>query len=195
MSLGGNSISSISALSNLTKLTELYLWGNSISDISVLSNLTKLTVLDLDTNSISDISPLVTNAGLGNGDTVNLKSNPLSNISINTHIPALQLRGVIVEFDAPTPTTPPPEPSNVTYQVESGLYQISWDPSPDATRYEVYYDGGGLFYNPSCPGGCERIATVERTTFSHSGREVKNEYWVRACNTAGCSDYVQALRE
>ena len=40
------------------------------------------------------------NAGLGSGDTVNLKSNPLSSASINTHIPALQRRGVTVEFDS-----------------------------------------------------------------------------------------------
>ena len=40
------------------------------------------------------------NTGLGSGDTVNLKSNPLSSASINTHIPALQRRGVTVEFDS-----------------------------------------------------------------------------------------------
>ena len=37
---------------------------------------------------------------MGSGDTVNLKSNPLSSASINTHIPALQSRGVTVEFDS-----------------------------------------------------------------------------------------------
>ena len=98
--LSDNSISDISALSNLTNLTELYLWENSISDISALSNLTNLTVLSLSRNSISDISPLVANTGLGSGDTVDLKSNPLSSTSINTHIPALQRRGVTVEFDS-----------------------------------------------------------------------------------------------
>ena len=97
---GSNSISDISSLSGLTNLTMLYLDRNSISDISVLSRLTNLKVLDLDRNSISDISPLVANTGLGSGDTVDLKSNPLSNASINTHIPALQRRGVTVEFDS-----------------------------------------------------------------------------------------------
>ena len=38
------------------------------------------------------------NTGLGSGDTVDLRSNPLSSTSINTHIPALQSRGVTVEF-------------------------------------------------------------------------------------------------
>ncbi len=99
LSLGGNSISNISVLSNLTNLIVLNLWGNSISDISVLSNLTNLTVLRLQDNNISDISPLVANTGLGSRDAVNVKSNPLSSVSINTHIPALQSRGVTVEFD------------------------------------------------------------------------------------------------
>ena len=102
----GNGISDISALSNLTNLTWLFLGGNSISDIRALSNLTNLTELYLYYNSVSDISPLVANSGLGSGDKVNLKNNPLSSASRNTHIPTLQSRGVRVEFDGGT--TPPP---------------------------------------------------------------------------------------
>ena len=98
--IGSSSISDISSLSGLTNLTILYLDRNGISSISALSNLTNLTVLSLSRNSISDISPLVANTGLGSGDTVDLKSNPLSSTSINTHIPALQRRGVTVEFDS-----------------------------------------------------------------------------------------------
>ena len=98
--VNSNDISNLSPLSNLTNLTYLSLTSNSISDISVLSNLTNLTYLGLSGNSISDISPLVANTGLGSGDTVDLKSNPLSSTSINTHIPALQRRGVTVEFDS-----------------------------------------------------------------------------------------------
>ena len=98
--LYNNSISDISALSNLTNLTWLHLASNSISDISALSNLTNLERLYLASNSISDISPLVANTGLGSGDTVDLRSNPLSSTSIYTHIPALQRRGVTVVFDS-----------------------------------------------------------------------------------------------
>ena len=98
LNLSENSISDISVLSNLTNLEILYLWYNSISDISALSNLTNLRILGLNENSISDISPLVANTGLGSGDTVGLKSNPLSSTSINTHIPTLQRIGVTVEF-------------------------------------------------------------------------------------------------
>ena len=95
-----NSVSDISPVAGLTNLVSLWLNGNSISDISPLAKLTKLTRLRLDNGSISDIAPLVGNTGLGNGDTVNVKGNPLSNLSINTHIPALQSRGVTVQFDS-----------------------------------------------------------------------------------------------
>ncbi len=100
--LWNNSISDISALSNLTGIKYLYLNQNNISGISALSNLTNLEILGLEDNRISDVSPLVANTGLGTGDIVNLKSNPLSNTSRNTHIPTLQRRGVKVEFDGGT---------------------------------------------------------------------------------------------
>ena len=121
LTLGSNSITDISALSGLTRLTELHLWGNSITDISALSGLTNLTELHLENNSIidisalsgltdltklfiwgnsiSDISPLAANTGLGSGDEIFMQSNPLSYLSIHTHIPALQSGGVTVEFD------------------------------------------------------------------------------------------------
>ena len=72
--------------------------SESISDLTGLEYAINLTFLQLWGNNISDISPLVANTGLGSGDEVNLKSNPLSSVSINTHIPALQRRGVTVEF-------------------------------------------------------------------------------------------------
>ena len=97
--LGENSISDISSLGGLTNLTWLYLDRNLISDISSLDGLTNLTRLNLDENSISDLSALVANKGLGGGDTVYVKRNPLSSVSIDTHIPTLQSRGVTVEFD------------------------------------------------------------------------------------------------
>ena len=97
--LPNNSISDISAVADLTNLTWLNLWGNSISAIFPVAGLTKLTDLYLGDNNISDISPLAANTGLGSGDTVNVKGNPLSYLSIHTHIPALQSKGVTVEFD------------------------------------------------------------------------------------------------
>ncbi len=100
LGLTGNSISNISPLAGLNNLTRLSLEINSISDISGLAGLNNLTQLVLHDNSISDISPLVANTGLGSGDTVDVRENPLNDASINDHIPTLQSRGVDVLFDA-----------------------------------------------------------------------------------------------
>ena len=99
LDLWNNSISDLSALSGLTNLTALNLWNNSVSDLSPLAGLTNLTWLGLRNNAISDISPLVANMGLGQGAEVNVGANPLSDASINTHIPALQSRGVEVRAE------------------------------------------------------------------------------------------------
>ena len=101
--LDTNQISDISSLAGLTKLAVLSLENNQFSDISSLAGLTNLTFLRLSNNNISDISSLVANTGLGEWEWVNLQGNPLSYPSIYTHIPALQERGVEVNFDTRTP--------------------------------------------------------------------------------------------
>jgi len=101
LSLDENQISDISSLSSLTRLAYLRLSYNQISDISSLSRLTNLGDLSLSYNQISDIKPLVDNSGLGGGDVVDLRSNPLSAISLNTYIPQLEARGVNVLYDIP----------------------------------------------------------------------------------------------
>ena len=100
--LNNNNISDISALSALKKLNELWLSSNNISDISALSTLTSLTWLWLWDNIISDVSPVV---GLNLTGTswsstgLNIRANPLSYASINTHIPVMQAKGIEVKFD------------------------------------------------------------------------------------------------
>ena len=101
--LDNSNIVDISPLSGLIHLGALGLGGNEISDIAALSGLTNLTRLRLEHNHISDLSPLVANMGLGDGDTVDVRGNPLSYLSMKTHIPALQNRGVEVSFDSQTP--------------------------------------------------------------------------------------------
>ena len=101
--LDNSNIVDISPLSGLIHLDGLGLGGNGISDIAALSDLTNLTRLRLGHNHISDLSPLVANTGLGDGDTVDVRGNPLSYLSMKTHIPALQNRGVEVSFDSQTP--------------------------------------------------------------------------------------------
>ena len=108
LGLGSNNISDISPLAELKKLTDLFLWRNTISDISALAELKKLTQLWLSNNIISDIAPLVELNLTGtewDRTGLDIRSNPLSYASINTHIPAMQTRGIEVEFDARTPTT------------------------------------------------------------------------------------------
>ena len=104
--LDGNQISDISALAGLTQMVRLGLGANSISDISALAGLTNLTLVRMGWNNISDLSPLVANTGLGSGDEIEVRSNPLSYTSIHVHIPTLQSRGVSVQFDAGV-TRPP----------------------------------------------------------------------------------------
>ena len=99
--LGNNNISDISPLASLTNLEFLRLEENNIRDISALADLTNLEFLRLDGNSISDVSALL---GLTNLKEVWLWRNLLGASFINEHIPALQARGVTVEFD-PTPST------------------------------------------------------------------------------------------
>ena len=100
LSLGGNSITDVSSLSGLTLLIYLDLSANSISDVSALSGMTSLAQLNLLDNAISNLAPLVANMGLGSGDLVDVRRNPLSATSINTHIPALYARGVTVFYGA-----------------------------------------------------------------------------------------------
>ena len=104
--LDGNGTSDLSPLAGLTKLTRLALNNNSVSDLSPLVGLTNLKWMRLASNNISDISPLVANTGLGSGDTVDFRSNPLSYSSIQAHIPALKSRGAKIEFDNRTLTSP-----------------------------------------------------------------------------------------
>ena len=97
--LWDNNISDLSPLASLNNLVDLYVGKNNISDLSPLASLNNLADLSLSDNSISDLSPLVANTGLGSGDDVFLFNNPLSSTSRNTHIPALESRGVTVHYE------------------------------------------------------------------------------------------------
>ena len=104
--IGSNTISDITPVQNLTNLEWLDMPNNSISDISVVQNLTQLVELYFQDNAVSDLSPLVTNSGLGTDDEIDVRGNPLSYLSIYTHIPALQGRNVYVDFDNRVATVP-----------------------------------------------------------------------------------------
>ena len=116
--LDKNTISDVSALSDLTRLTLLSLSSNTISDVSALSGLTRLKRLWLSNNMISDLAPLVANMGLGSGDVVYVRKNPLSTTSINKHISALKSKGVDVYFRVQKPAIKKKEPDIIRGEVE-----------------------------------------------------------------------------
>jgi uncharacterized repeat protein (TIGR02543 family) len=85
--------------SDLEELTSFSASERGISDPAGLELCVSLTYLQLDLNQIGDISSLVQNEGLGEGDAVYLRGNPLSWNSINVYIPELRGRGVTVVYD------------------------------------------------------------------------------------------------
>ena len=91
-------VEDISPLSGLKALRGLNLSYNSITDISPLAGLTNLNRLYLVRNMVADISPLLDNGGLGEGDVVDLRENPLSEESINEYVPLLRDRGIEVRY-------------------------------------------------------------------------------------------------
>ena len=103
--LHGTAVSDVAPLANLTQLESLYLFNTAVSDVAPLANLTQLRHLSLDNTAVADVSPLV---GLDLQGTsrssrtligLRLTGCPLSYASIHTHIPALQAKGIEVEFD------------------------------------------------------------------------------------------------
>ncbi len=95
LSLSSTAVLDISSLSALSKLKVLSLDDTGVSDISSLSALSKLTLLFITDTDVADVSPLL---GMSLG-TVLLEGCPLSYTSIHTHIPAMQAKGIQVEFD------------------------------------------------------------------------------------------------
>ena len=136
LNVSNNLLSDIAPLSGLTALESLLLFSNSISDISPAAGLTALTLLGLDNNAIADISPLVGNAGLGAGDYLYLRGNPLDGASVRTHIPALQARGVHVAFDADSSPPPPPQAALLPDRALREAVARAVDKDPDAVTAE-----------------------------------------------------------
>ena len=86
-------IEDLTGLEHAVNLAKLHLTGNQISDVSPLASLTTLTSLDLWGNQISDVSPL---ASLTNLRYLNRSANPLSQESIDDHVPNFKARGIWV---------------------------------------------------------------------------------------------------
>ena len=86
LNLSSNQLTSTSALGTLTSLEALDLQNNLITDLSGIESLTRLRWLDLENNQITDLAGVVTNAaagGLGQGDDLWVRGNPLSSTATN----------------------------------------------------------------------------------------------------------------
>ena len=132
-----------SELGNLVNLELLRINDNSISDISPLAKLTKLTEASLYGNEIFDLGPMAANAGLGDGDVVDVRRNPLDAASINEHVPELQARGVVVLSDGEIFVFTEPQIYNdnvFVLPVSDDLNVSDWPLSHYARRFYEYFD-------------------------------------------------------
>ena len=94
--LYGRGITSLMGLQAAEGLKALFAASNRITQLGPLADLLHLNRLDLQNNRISDVSPLVSNSGISAGDWIVLDGNPLSQESLNNHVPALLARSVAV---------------------------------------------------------------------------------------------------
>ena len=120
--LSGNRIVDARPLARLSSLRRLWLNDNALEDLAPLAGLRSLqwlqaagnrigevpadgwpalTRLRLSANGIRNLAPLLEHGGLGEGDVVGVRGNPLSALSIARHLPALRVRGVAVLAGAP----------------------------------------------------------------------------------------------
>ena len=93
-------VSELTGLEAASDLAHVFLGSNLVSDLGPLSALDELDGLDLANNLVSDIGPLVENRNIRRGGWVTLTGNPLSEESLNVHVPALRERGVQVAVDS-----------------------------------------------------------------------------------------------
>ena len=78
-------------ISNLKKITNLFIGNLKVSDISFLANLTELRILDLRSNKISDISSLTNLTGL---QFLDIRSNKISDVSALANLTRLQFLNI-----------------------------------------------------------------------------------------------------
>ncbi len=96
LALRNRGVNSLAGLEGAVALMWLHAASNGIADLSPLGELSNLRQLDLRGNRISDLAPLIANSDLAQGGQVALDGNPLSEESLNVHVPALLDRGVQV---------------------------------------------------------------------------------------------------
>ena len=175
LKLNGGNISDLSPLADLKQLQLLELYFNNISDISPLADLKKLNRLELCFNNISDVLPLValdptkTRSG---SLWIDLRFNPLSDASINTHIPAIQANGISVRFDDPAAPS-----QNALQRVEKITGPWLWVIAPTE-----YLQGGARSIDVDSLAAASLGAVIEAavaTNGATEGDRVGNFVWTR----------------
>lgn len=101
LDIGGSEVRDLRPIHGLTKLRRLWIRYLELdnADIAFLANFTDLHDLNLQHNNITDLSVLVNNTSLGQGDTLDIKGNPLdlsAGSAAQQAIAKLRARGVKV---------------------------------------------------------------------------------------------------
>ena len=174
-------IVSLSGVEAASGLENLYAASNRIADLSPLAGLAELRELDLRNNRVSDLSPLVENADLGKDDWVALDGNPLSQESVNTHVPALLDRGVKVSVGTVVLSVVAGE-APARFDV-SGYFRALLGENPtlaassgDASLATVAVAGGAITVTPGARAGAVTV-TVKAT--NSTGETAALDFLVR----------------
>ncbi len=204
LNLGSNEIGDVSPISDLPMLSWFWLDHNQIADVgpvpgaadildlsyNQISDLSGLSGSGADTvllayNRISDIGPLVDDPTIGIGSFVDLRGNPLNGKSLDAYIPALQARGIAVDWDPPA-NQYPDRPVNISpangatgvslTPVLQGSAYSDADGNDHAASWWQIRSSGGDYENPVWDSGAGAAATritVPEGTLEHSA----TYYW------------------
>ena len=93
-------VSDLTGLEGVAGLRYLFLGSNAVDDVSPLAGHVILRSLDLSHNLVSDLGPLVANPSTGTRRWMTFSGNPLTQESLNTHVPALREAGWVVKVDS-----------------------------------------------------------------------------------------------
>ena len=88
--------------------------------------------------------------------------------------------------------TRPAAPTNVRYVLEGSSIRVSWDAVSGAEYYEIHYED----FHSSFFFADLLVTDITGTSYLHNTPdEDRNYYWVAACNSGGCSDFVSATSD
>ena len=155
LDLSGNVITDISALSDLTKLTELYLSDNAIADITPLVGLTNLALLGLNGNAITDVSPL---ASLTNLVALGLNGNKITDISLLSDLTNLEWLGL--NGNAIANISPLASLTNLVVLVLHGNAIADISPLSSLTNLELLGAGSNLITDISMLSNLTRLTEL-----------------------------------